>query len=46
MSLVTQFSTMGGPLEDPWIWAYPQHWLTSDLKTTFQFDEMMFFAMF
>ena len=23
-----QFSTMGGPVGDPWIWTYPQHCLT------------------
>ena len=26
MILAAQFSTMGGPVGDPWILAYPQHW--------------------
>ena len=26
MIWATQFSTMGGLVGDPWIWAYPQHW--------------------
>ena len=25
MIRATQFSTMDGPVGDPWIWAYPQH---------------------
>ena len=25
MILATQFSSMGGLVGDPWIWAYPQH---------------------
>ena len=26
MIRATQFSSMGGPVGDPWIWVYPQHW--------------------
>ena len=25
MTWATQFSTIGGLVGDPWIWAYPQH---------------------
>ena len=25
MILASQFSIIGGPAGDPWIWAYPQH---------------------
>ena len=28
MIWATQFSTMGGPVGDPWICAYPQHYKT------------------
>ena len=36
MIQATEFSTMGGPLGDPWIWAYPQHCIADPLwgKTT------------
>ena len=30
MIWVTQFSTMGGPVGDPYIWVYPQYWYTDE----------------
>ena len=33
MIRATQFSTMGDPVGDPWIWAYPQHWIKVGVRT-------------
>ena len=49
MIRATQFFTMDGPLGDPWVWAYPQHWpygtyfseiLSIKFKSSSSFKEM------
>ena len=34
MIRATQFSPMGGPMGNPWIWTYPQHWISWTEKFT------------
>ena len=42
MIWVTQFSTMGGQVCDPWIWAYPQHWVNTLILANLSVSEVLF----